>query len=584
MARYLAAFLLLPNLFTALAAPAVFAQADLGTEYVVVIDFANNSKYGDSVVSRLATDAVVVELNNTNRFSVATRQQVRDGMNALDLNLPLDLAGVMRLGEHLAANAVIVGEVRQLRITDKPRQAQVELVIRSLDASSGEPMNGAVALGRSTPRETFTGDDDILVTEAINNAAFIAVRKMMDYIIPEVTVLNAVGDDRVLLNKGAQDGISTGMEMIVSRRGEVIGKIRVVEVSNNDAMAQVVSANRGVKPEDRARAVFRMPTGPSAAFGEPATKISDGLIGSRRKSASGGDILKWVLGLGLLALLIGQHSSSGESVGSQVAAEAGVPPLVGTLNQGPGVKITLDPSRYDAQNLLEWHIWRNDISNGPVLKAEARQRFMNDDMSIRSFSYRTVDPNSPEELGDGDVENFPGIQPGVTYEYYASAIIRRIISLAGEGGPVYRYEETPHQFIGRATPIEKILRAGLSSPLFNASDVDLNSVDFNWLSVLGADQYIVEASTDPSFRRVDYRSGIVVASPSSEGDQVVLENQNLQQFFSNVSANTVIYWRVGCKNSLDQPGPVPDPFSKQRFVFSETSQFRVNDAPPPPPN
>jgi len=311
----LAVMMIWPHL--AILGTSVAVQAQVaGTSYVAVIDFANQSKFGDSMVARLATDATWVELTNTaSKFTLASRSQVQQAMSELDLNYPLTLTGVLRVAEKLAVNAVVVGEVKQVMITDKPRQARVELAIRLLDAKTGAPINGAIARGSSAPQPEFTGDDDILVTEAINNAAYVAVKRMVDYIIPEATVLNAMGTSKVLLNRGAQDGLAVGMEMIVSRKDEVIGKIRITEVSNNDATASVVSAVRGVQPEDTAMAIFRLPTVAPGAYGESATRISEGVIGTGRKKSAAGQILGVLLGAALLIALANGHSK-GEGVGA----------------------------------------------------------------------------------------------------------------------------------------------------------------------------------------------------------------------------------------------------------------------------
>lgn len=80
IARMLTAVFLLPHLVLLGATTAVMAQAE-GTTNVAVLDFANQSKVGDSLVSRLATDAVVVELTNSNKFSVVTRIEECIGSN-----------------------------------------------------------------------------------------------------------------------------------------------------------------------------------------------------------------------------------------------------------------------------------------------------------------------------------------------------------------------------------------------------------------------------------------------------------------------------------------------------------------------
>ncbi|MGQ9807906.1 MAG: hypothetical protein ACUVSM_01920 [Armatimonadota bacterium] len=591
VARVLTAIMVFPHLMTIVACTAVQAQAQAAT-YVAVIDFANVSKYGDSMISRLATDAVVVEMTNTaNKFTVATRQQVEQARTELDLQYPLNLTGVMRIGERLGVDAVVVGEVREVKITDRPRQARVEIVVRMLDASSGEPINGAIARGASTPQPAFTGDDDVLITEAINNAAYVAVRRMVDYIIPEATVLNAMGTGRVLLNKGEQDGIQRGMEMIVSRNDEVIGKLRVTEVSNNDATAVVVSAVKGVKPQDKARAIFRLPAVASGSYGEPVTRISEGIIGAGRKKNNAAQILGFVLGVGLLVALAGSHSSHGETPGPAMEAAAGAPPALATPTGLPGVRVTLDPKRFGVTNanILQIKVYRSDQST-PIFGASRNLPFFVDyqlapGADPLDVSYLVVGTDNTAEPEATDGTN-PGVQPGQTYTYHASVVYRR--QGVGTGGDdstagelTWIYEEGPVQLIGVATPLDPILRADLVQPPYNSAAVNPADVTFEWRTTLGADNYIVEVSRDPSFRTVIYRSPVVTASRFSDGEPLSLENVNLGS--AAALADVTLYWRVGARNSGDRPGPIPDPGSGQRYIFSEVSQFRVAAGPPPPP-
>lgn len=605
IARMLTAVFLLPHLVLLGATTAVMAQAE-GTTNVAVLDFANQSKVGDSLVSRLATDAVVVELTNSNKFSVVTRKQLDEAMSDLDLHPPLSLTDVLRVGEKLSVNSVVVGEIKDVSVTDKPRQARVELSIRLLDAATGEPINGAIARGTSAPRATFTGDDDVLVTEAINNAAYVGVKRMVDYIIPEATVLNAVGQTEVLLNRGAQDGITKGMEMIVSRDNEVIGKIRVRDVSNNDAQAVVVSAVRGVRPQDTARAIFKLPQTAPAGYGEPAAKISGGVIGGEKKGGAG-KLLGIVAGIALLAALAGGHKSNGESVGGGITAEAGVAPTLATPSGLPGVRVSLDQRRFGA-NLLQYKIWRSDQAL-PVWATAPGAAFVTDyqlatGATAPAFNYMTVDPNSPSTAPASTAGTFTGITPGTTYTYSVSMVYKRILSLSSTdsssssssssstttGSVTYVYEESLPEVAGTVTPLARVTRADMTEPALNATDVDPSSVSFEWKSTLGADTYVLEVAKDPAFRNMIYTSETerpITWSPSSTGE-VISFQPNATTFASaftsaGITSASTIYWRVGAKNSGDRPGPIADSVTGKRLIYGEVSQFKVREEPPAPP-
>ncbi|MEI6915438.1 MAG: hypothetical protein WCL39_09925, partial [Armatimonadota bacterium] len=412
VARMLTAIFVFPHLLVAGASSAVFAQSQ-GANYVAVLDFANLTKNGDPQDIRSATDAVVVELTNSDKFTVATSRQVQDAMNSLDLRPPMDITSVVRLAKELSVTHVIVGTVRNISFTSNPRQAKVELEVRQLDGATGEAINGSIARGQSAPVQNGAADDEVLKIQAINNAAFVAVRTMLNYIIPEATVLNAVDDDKVVLNRGAQDGLRRGMEMLVSRNTEVIGKIKIVNVSNNDAVASVLpGSTRGVKPEDRARAIFRIPDAAAGGYGEKAADLSGGVVGVGRKKGGTAKFVPILIGLALLVILAGQSKGHGETVGTNLKAEA-----FGTMAT-PAVKITLDPNRFNLTNLIQYKVWRSDQAT-PVFGVPFNTPSVNDIplATPAAVSYLEVDPldNTADPAATSGTN--PGIIAGTTYEY-----------------------------------------------------------------------------------------------------------------------------------------------------------------------
>ncbi|MCC6485788.1 MAG: hypothetical protein IT209_13185 [Armatimonadetes bacterium] len=594
IAKMLTVIMLVPHLLTALGTSVVLAQVQ-GADYVAVLDFANASRSGGQMPARLATDAVAVELAKSDKFTVASRRQIADAMNNLDLQPPLNVTSIVRLAKELGVSSVITGTLRSVEFTNNPRQAKVEMEVRMLDAETGEAMNGAIARGQSTPVPNFTGDDDVLLTQAINNAAYVGVNTMLSYIIPEATVLNSIGDDRVLLNKGAQDGIRRGMEMLVSRDGETVGRIRILEVSNNDATANVLpGSTRGVHPQDKARAIFKLPDVATGGFGESPSTVSGGVVGGGKKRGTG-RVAGLLLGLGILALLASQSKSS-ESVGPGGAA-TGLRAEATSAMSSPAVRVTLDPSRFARTGLIQYKIWRDDLPT-PVFGVDPNISMVNDpDLPVGTtlpVTFLRVDPNDTSSAPDEVSATNPGITPGRTYNYYISGVYKILTGLgggsdSGTGGgtggtsSTYKYQETTQQFVGRSTPLEQITRANMLTPTFNAQDIDLQNVTFAWNAVAGADRYIVEVSTNPAFSNVRFRSSAVTSSPSAAGTQVTLGNQNIASFFSGITSGTPLYWRVGAVNSLDVPGPVPDALSGLRYVYSEVSQFRTKEEPPPPP-
>ena len=136
---------------------------------IAVIDFQNKSGVGGQSIARAATDAIASEFQKTGKYEVLARGEVEQQLKDLELAPPLDRIGFLRLGRALQTESLIAGEVNAITFVGSPKQAQVTLSVRVIDIASGEPVNGAVATGRSNPRPGYAGDDDTLIQEAIRN-------------------------------------------------------------------------------------------------------------------------------------------------------------------------------------------------------------------------------------------------------------------------------------------------------------------------------------------------------------------------------------------------------------------------------
>ena len=341
---------------TPLVAP---AAADLMPTYAVgVVDFVNESGVNGELLSRLATDAVVVEMAKTNRYEVSiSRQMINTEMDKLGLHPPLDTIGLVRLGEALSAEAMLEGSIKSVQLagTGPTRRAAVTLDVRMRDQASGEIINGAVQTGSSSSRPGYAADDDSLITEAINNAAFLVVKTMVDYIIPEATVMMNIKETQVMLNKGARHGIKPGMRMIVLRRREIIGYVEVQSVSAIDSMARVIKSMRGIQPEDKVRAIFDMPTVGPVAKSEPLP--SGAPPGGGRRGNALGKIAKFLVGAGVVFGLVslfrsGRGSESGPSI---------------TASPDTATTIRWDPTKYGhGQTVVEYQVLRDNFADGAL--------------------------------------------------------------------------------------------------------------------------------------------------------------------------------------------------------------------------
>ncbi|MEN6370892.1 MAG: CsgG/HfaB family protein [Armatimonadota bacterium] len=560
---------------------AVFPQAAVAQAQtpmqVGVVEFRNDSGVQGSMLARFATDAVVIELSKSNRFDVITRAQIDAQMKELRIANPLNSTERNRLGEALSADAMIEGSIKavELRGSGATRRAAVTIVIRMVDQSSGEVINGAIQTGTSNVRVGSSPDDDKLISEAIDNAAYQAVKTMIDYIIPEATVQNTIRTNEVLLNKGARDGIRLGMRMIVTRDREIIGEIEIRNVDPDNSTGFIVKQTRGISPEDKARAVFDMPE-IARVQADPGTKSGPPTV-SAKKSSALPKIGKIVLGV-LVAWGVSKafDSNGTESVGG-VTAEAGLSGYNLPVESGtPGVRVKWDTNKLGrGKNVIEYHIWRNDV-DGPVLTARASDGVAFDDASARTTSYSTA--NSETHVKTSGTTTVPAMTLSTPLKYWVSALY--LVQSADST----LYYETDRMSTGQATPMTQIPVGNLTLPAAG-SQQNLQKVTFEWLSRRGADVYVVEASSDPTFQHPEYVSSPVYYSPAADGQTVrLVVSASLYNLFSSATSDQPIWWRVGMRSSGDSPGPIPPSGrSSMRYLYSEINSFYPADTPPGPP-
>jgi hypothetical protein len=548
---------------------------------VAVLDFENKSGYGGASIARAATDAVAGEYQKSRKFEVLARGEIEQQLRDLDLATPLDKTGFLRLGRALQTESLITGEVNAVTFVGNPKQAQVVLTVRVVDTASGEPINGAVATGFSNRRPGYTGDDDTLVQEAIRNAAFEAVRIINNYTIPEATILSTRAGKEVLLNRGIRGGLQPGMEMIVVRRGEEVGRIRVTQVSDSDAVAEIIDFGRGIQSEDRARAIFRVPT----------VEVKAGRVVTERPRQRGeGNKLLRALGpiliIGLIAFGVARASSGGNTPVQTVVAEAGA-----DGNFEPFVRISWKTNLFakSVPDTLMWQIYRNDFigtDDGgnliPVGVTPGNQNFFIDTTVPRTFNYYSLPRDGSEDLEpNAEIDPAPGVAPGRSYFYQVALVYRERIEAEGE--VIFRAKLSDRVRSGQATVL---LPVQLLTPLQRSEDVDPKDVRFSWLAAEGANAYRVEVSTDPTFRDRN-RTFVTNEIPSTAvgGSPVSTERINLETGLLNrlglTGQRVTLYWRVGARNLGDNPGPLPGP-GGLRYVWSRPFEFTTQELPPSP--
>ncbi len=564
------------------------AAQTLPTYSVAVVDFVNESGVHPELLARSATDAVVIEMSKTNRYDVGiTRKQIKEAMDKLDLRAPLTKVGLVRLGEELSADAILEGSVKSVKLSGSGagRIAKVQLAMQLVDQASGEATNGAVQNGVADAKVGFTGDDEVLIQEAIGNAAFLCVKAMANYTIPEATVMINMASNLITLNKGARDGIRPGMRMIVLRQREIIGYLQIQSVSPIDSVAKITKSLKGVQPEDRARAIYEMqvPVGSqigrqaSLPYGPPPKTSS-----SKNAFEQAGKIL---LGIGLIYLLA-QIFKSGTGSEGPPAINTGASPTI----------IKWDPTTFDhGKAVVETQILRDDFSDtaapfktlrDPSLWAlgQTDMRPLYGGTAVRTVTYNAID-TSPSDTVTERTATIPAEAFGTTHQYMVRVLYKTVIGTGDSAATTYRYSGVSSPIT--MTVIEPVKVADLISPAFDPSgpvpeiqisDLKDGVINFQWARKDGGNVYYVVVSpivpgTAATFSTLSFglifESGPIVELPPAQ-------RTALADFLtrSGIGTDTVMKWQVFTRNTSD---------TSPLFIGGAEGRFKLGEAPPPSP-
>jgi hypothetical protein len=411
--------------------------------------------------------------------------------------------------------------------------------------------------------------------------------------------------------------VENGMEMIVLRNGQRVGKIRITSVFATDSEGKVIENLVGVSPQDTVRATF-----PEVDFGRQGEIIKPKKTSNSSTISALGKILLVVV----VGIIIATAIKQGGSV-TGVTAEADI------QNAAPAVRITWRDNLF-AGNTLEYHIWRNpdqpfNFTGTPVAATGTGIRQYVDHPAPASFwdgtrsflQAQTSGNNNNNGNGNGTAATttpvagaVPGFTIGRTVTYSVTGIVRRNVTTTGNnnnggGGNNQNTIEDVETLPVNSGPTTPINQPTLNQPIDQAQQINLaNLGNFVFMppSQNGADTYVVEISTDRTFKD---RTRIVQLPliNSTAGGQINvpafdLTNSGLNaplrrdtifaNFVNHVpgAARPTLFWRVGARNSQDSPGPVhwitrnpKDEDRTFRFIYSDARSFTPADLPPPPP-
>lgn len=531
---------------------------------VAVLNFSNSSGVGGALLGNRAAAAIEAQMIETGRYDIVRRELVAQTMEDLNLSLPLGRMGLTQLATRLEADAIATGDVARVVRDAKTNQVRVTLRVELTDRASGELVNGAIATGESGVRPDFSGAEDVLLDEALNRTAFTAVRTMNERILPEGTVFatsSAEGVVEALLNIGSNSGVRSGMELIVLRNREQVGRLRASRVSPTDSTAVVVSSTRGVQPEDKVRAVFRLENIPveSGGTGKSTTTVS-------RPRVNLSKIAVGALSLFGIYKMTQGNLGTGNPGARKVTAVATGPNNGGggsnDLGYVPAIRVSWSgPVGVRAQDIIGYGVYRvTEIGTAiPV------------HVTSGSVPRQFIDNGLALEIGEGLGNDDAEFGTGKVHGLYAGLIERYLVRTA-----YYRREATDEGTEdGEVTYADEMMSTAatglLPPPAVSITGEDLAALQFNFRRVPGGDRYVIQVADNPAFVNPD-------RYPSS-GDGVA--------FTPTGAYGPANFWADDDgfpDDDGDQPGRFPDPRNPEEWpgmedqadLYSPPAQITVN--------
>jgi hypothetical protein len=262
-----------------------------------------------------------------------------------------------------------------------------------------------------------------------------------------------------------------------------------------------------------------------------------------------------------------------------VTARAGFPPDIDAPEGGIRIGWSEPFAPATGHGVVEYHIWR-DIEPAPIGVVQSASSFVDDvGAEVRTFCYSVADPVTNGLTTAGAAASRP--TTGLPHQYYVSALYQ-VEQPAGSG--IMKYYETNKIPAGLATICRKMLTDDLLEPMPGQIDVEPQyGINFQFYSRMGADTYAIQISSNPTFLAPEYTSPAIVFSPYMDNVPIPFNTGNIAGCFSSLPGATQLWWRVGMRNSLDNPGPMANMgIADMNYLFSEPSTFFLAETPPPP--
>jgi len=577
---------------------------------IVVLDLMDRSGSATGMLGRTFSDALAIELTNTGTFEVVKRSEVQSVMDEFNLAVPLGSAAQGMIADKLKCSYVLSGDIDSVDIVRGRHgtYAEVMVSVLVLHKVTQLPINGAQVVVRSSPKIGYSGNDDVLVHEALAIAAYQVTQKLLNNRLPIATVLNTPTEGQIILRGGSQLGFRKGMILTTVRRGQVTGRAKLTTINPADSRGEVMEDSKGIAPGDKAVPIFEF------AYSEQRTKVNRDNAGLH------------IAALGMLAglaVLVGTDNGNKKLQNappvSAVTAMADAD-LMGDVDganlvtwpwQGARVIafiIYRDTNPYAPVAVVDGHTtnWRDTALPLPEIGAVMESTTVNISLEqqtgvVSEFSYDTA-YDTTLELQNNDemtidaasftvttrrVPLVPGQKVG-----YRIRLLYMDYEDAGLGG-TGEFPQNYSLFLGNIGRTSNRVTATKPPVLFQPAE---NSIPTDGIyrceRVPMAMTYVLQIAINPTFE-AKYRLPLRGVTPHIEGDDYVAATFLPADLFDEVvevqqrvgippsTENTPIYWRMGARVA----GEVyPKAFADSNYNDWVFSRMRIFVLPPVPPS
>ena len=603
-----------------------------------VVDFVNKKAKG-TTYGAAAARAMTSSLSRTGKYTVEPSETVARVVEGLGLSQPLpDITNILRVANEMKVQTVVTGDIADYLIVRSGAGKQARVSIRSVcyDVASGLPVNGAAVSASSIVR---SGDvtDEVLINDALSQAAALAVSQISSQSLPTGTILNT-SVTTALINSGSRNGFAQGMKVIITRGRQQVASGELTDLGPDRSTIKITRSELGIAPGDKVRAIFDVPV-----LAPGFSENGDPIVSKPKSHASPSGFITTLLVIGLASFLIG--GKTGADVIAIPISEAYNDPT-----NGPAVKISWRPNGFAKGNSIRqsWQIFRNDLLDTAVVSVAGINTTAIDNGLTRSVTYTVLPSNDLTVCNGNSTVNKPavtGVIPGRPYQYQVQLVFALNSSDLGTGGTAggtgggtagttaggtagttaggtagttaggtagttaggtagttaggtaggtgttagttgaalcYFLSDRTNT-VGFATPINP---PGLVAPATNTSMSFPQSFTFNSVANPQYDQtfeYQLQVSSTLNFTKSTTFKKVLFQRRDAgtlASDPIDLNDPSLPLGIRNANK---VYWRIGARNVLDNPGPVMDPFTGDRYIFSSANQLNRPGGPPPPP-